>query len=318
MYFTVSYDTAVKAISAAIMAILVVVAWASQSGMTWAVGALIVLLCFAWSPRGYRVENRWIVVNRLAGKARIALDDVREVRETTGDDFTGCIRLFGNGGVFGYYGLFRTTKLGKTTWYLTNRKRSVLVVTGSKTVLFSPDDLEGFLAAIRSSVPVAEASADRPVLSRGLSSPGRSAKPTGMIIGGAVALVALIVVAFTLLYSPGPPSYTLTSEALTIHDRFYPVTLPRANVEVDGIRVVSFAADPEWAPVERTNGFANGHYHSGTFRLASGQKVRMYRAEGKELVLLPGKGNGTTVLLETPDPDKFMAAVKQVWGTASP
>jgi len=314
MYFSVSYDAAVKVISTAIIGILAVVALASQSSMALAVGALIVLLSFAWSPRGYQVENRAILVNRLAGKARIRLDDVREVRETTSDDFNGCIRLFGNGGVFGYYGLFRTTKLGKSTWYLTNRKRSVVVVTGSKTALFSPDDIEGFLAAIRASVPVSEAPMNRAAP----HDQSRSPRCIGMIIGGAVGLVALIVVAFALLYSPGPPSYTLTSDALTIHDRFYPVTLSRANVDVGGMRVVSFAGDPEWRPVERTNGFANGHYKAGTFRLAGGQNVRMYWAEGKQLVLLPGKGNGTTVLLETPDPDKFTAAVKQVWGTASP
>jgi hypothetical protein len=314
MYFAVSYDAAVKVISTAIIGILAVVALASHSSMALAVGALIVLLSFAWSPRGYQVEDRSILVNRLAGKARIPLDDVREVRESASEDFTGCIRLFGNGGVFGYYGLFRTAKLGKSTWYLTNRKRSVVVVTASKTALFSPDDVEGFLSAIRSSVPVPEPSAGQPAR----YDRARSSRSTGMIIGGAIGVVALIVVAFALLYAPGPPSYTLTSDALTIHDRFYPVTLPRSAVDVDGMRMVSFDGNPEWRPAERTNGFANGHYQSGTFQLANGQKVRMYRAEGRQLVLLPGKGNGTTVLLETPDPDKFMAAVKQVWGTTSP
>jgi hypothetical protein len=318
MYFTVSYDTAVKVISTAIIGILAVVALASQSGMALAIGALVVVLSFAWSPRGYRVEDRAILVNRLAGRARIPLEDVREVRETTSSDFDGCLRLFGNGGVFGYYGLFRTAKLGKCTWYLTNRKHSVVVVTGSKTALFSPDDIEGFLAAIRSSVPVPQPSSERPVLSGGLPSPARRAGSTGMLIGGAVGLLALIVVAFALLYAPGPPGYTLTSDALTIHDRFYPVTLARANVDVGGMKVVSFAADPQWRPVERTNGFANGHYQSGTFQLANGSKIHMYSAGGGQMVLLPGKADGPTVLLETPEPDKFLTAVKQMWGNASP
>ena len=44
--------------------------------------------------------------------AIVPLLDIREVRPATKDDFGGCIRLFGNGGLFGYYGLFRTSKLG--------------------------------------------------------------------------------------------------------------------------------------------------------------------------------------------------------------
>ena len=47
---------------------------------------------------------------------------------------------------------------------------------------------------------------------------------------------------------------------------------------------------------ERTNGFANAHYASGWFRVASGKTVRMYRAGGTRLVLLPPKGDGAAVL----------------------
>jgi len=103
---------------------------------------------YAWSPRGYAVSDGYIEVNRLIGRARISLDGLREARAATKDDFRGCLRLFGNGGLFGYYGMFRTSKLGKSTWYVTNRGKAVVVVTGEKTVLFSPDNVEGFIAAI--------------------------------------------------------------------------------------------------------------------------------------------------------------------------
>jgi hypothetical protein len=33
----------------------------------------------------------------------------------------------------------------------------VVLIAASKTILFSPDDVEGFLAAVRSSVPVRDA-----------------------------------------------------------------------------------------------------------------------------------------------------------------
>jgi len=115
---------------------------------------LLILLSFAYSPRGYVIADRSIVVRRLAGPARIALNDVREARRAAPDDFRGSIRLWGSGGLFGSYGVFSTTKLGKSTWYVTDRKNSVVLITGSKTALFSPDDVDGFLNAIRVSAPV--------------------------------------------------------------------------------------------------------------------------------------------------------------------
>ena len=88
------------------------------------------------------------MIHRLAGPARFPLDDLREARPAAPGDFNGSIRLFGNGGLFGYYGLFRTAKLGKCTWYVTNRANSVVIVTGAKTAVFSPDDVPAFLSAI--------------------------------------------------------------------------------------------------------------------------------------------------------------------------
>ncbi len=68
----------------------------------------MVVLSYAYSPRGYTLAERSIVVKRLIGGARIPLERVREARRTTSADLRGCIRLWGSGGMFGYYGLFRT------------------------------------------------------------------------------------------------------------------------------------------------------------------------------------------------------------------
>jgi hypothetical protein len=117
------------------------------------------------------------------------------------------------------------------------------------------------------------------------------------------------------LYSPGPPPYTLTHDTLTIHDRFYPVTVPAADVDLSGARVIELSRDSQWRPTARTNGFANTHYQSGWFRVANGDKVRMYRAGGKQLVLLPAKGNAVPILYQAGDPDAFLAALRRAWTT---
>jgi hypothetical protein len=43
----------------------------------------------------------------------------------------------------------------------------------------------------------------------------------------------------------------------------------------------------------------------------NGQKVRLYVAGAKRVVLLPGKGNGTPVLLEAAEPEQFIEAVRR-------
>jgi len=132
-----------------------------------------------------------------------------------------------------------------------------------------------------------------------------------------LAAATILIATVALFYSPGLPKYTLTHDRLTIQDRFYPVTLSAASVDVNHVRVVDLGIDKDWQPTIRTNGFGNLRYHSGWFRLANGTTIRMYRAESNQLVLLPPMGNGTAVLLETHDPEAFVRELKQEWAKSS-
>jgi hypothetical protein len=145
----------------------------------------------------------------------------------------------------------------------------------------------------------------------------RAGIPVGKVIGATVGIVVIAVAGLAILYSPGPPSYTLTPTSLAIHDRFYAVTVNAADVDVEEIRIVDIGVDTNWRPTARTNGFSNSHYHSGWFRVANGQNVRMYWADGKRLVLLPPKGYGAAILFETKEPDKFVNEVRQEWSNRS-
>jgi len=317
--FSASYDSTTRIISAVVIVLLASVVFATRSTIVAGVETVLLILSYAYSPRGYSIVDRAIVVSRLIGDVRIPLDGIRELRAAGADDFRSCIRLFGSGGLFGYYGLFRTSKLGKCIWYVTNRGNAVVTI-GQKTVVFSPDDVNGFVAAVRASAPVAlvisgEALPDSPRFdSLGTYSSGGL---TGKLVAGAFGIAVLSLVAFVSLYSPGPPGYTLTPEALTIHDRFYPITVNATAVDVNHIRIVDLGAGTDWKPTARTNGFGSLHYHAGFFRAANGNTIRMYRADGKRLVLLPPAGNGTPVLLETRDPEKFMQEVRQEWSNRS-
>lgn len=307
--FSASLDRTTKIISAVVLVVLGFAVIATQNLAVAVLAAAVLVVSYAYSPRGYEIAERSIIVRRLIGPVRIPLDDIRELRAATRDDFRGCIRLWGNGGFFGYYGLFRTSKLGKCTWYVTRRANAIVLITAAKTVVLSPDDIESFLAAIRSAAPV-------PTMTDGALNGAIEPRGAGFgWIGFAIAAVALGVVGFAFWYAPGPPRLSLTADSLAIHDRFYPVTLHAANVDVAHVRVVDLTVDKDWRPIARTGGFANSHYRAGWFQVANGQKVRLYEAGGKRLVLLPATGDGAAVLVEVPEPDRFVGEVQQTWNT---
>ena len=304
--FAASYDSTTKIVTAVVCVFLAVISATMSSAVVAGIGALTICLGYAYSPRSYAIVDRSIVVRRLIGNVTVPLDDIREIRMVTADDLRGCLRLWGSGGLFGYYGLFRTSSLGKSTWYVTNRRNMIVVITATKTVLVSPDEADDFLAAIGKAVLVPQIASDA-------VRPKGSSPFVPILIACAVAAAVIAFVAFAILYSPGPPSYTLTSETLAIHDRFYPVTMNATAIDVAGIRIVDFDVDKDWRPVMRTNGFANAHYRSGWFKVASGKKVRMYRADSMRLVLLPAKSDGDTVLLEVALPEKFIETLRLQW-----
>ena len=124
MTFSASYDRTTKIISAVVCLGLLAVIFAVHSIALACLSLLVMFLGYAYSPRAYGFDGRAISVKRLAGSVRIPLDEVRAARKATPDDFRGCIRLWGSGGLFGYYGLFSTSKLGRSTWYVTNRSNA--------------------------------------------------------------------------------------------------------------------------------------------------------------------------------------------------
>lgn len=272
----------------------------------------LLLAAYAWSPRGYEIADGELRIRRLVGTIAIPLESIVAARAAQGNDLKHATRVFGSGGVFGYYGKFHTSGLGNADWYMTNTKKAIVLRTATRTVLVSPDDGAGFLTALQAARPgLNEGSAEASGNFGKLPSPGYW-KFVFVVVG----LVA-VMIGGLLLYSPGLPAVDLTASELVIHDKFYALTVKAADVDVAGVRVVDLKAEPEFRPVERTNGFANSHYRSGHFRLKNGQVVMLYNAGATRMVWLPvksGEGHGQAVMLETADPEGFAERVKTSWG----
>jgi hypothetical protein len=121
--------------------------------------------------------------------------------------------------------------------------------------------MDGFVAAIRASAPVAAAPTGGPAF-ESLEPSGGGSK-MGALFGGAIGIVAVAVVVFAFHVLTGAPGYTLTPQSLTIHDRFYPVTLAAGSEYLEHVRVVDVGVEADWRPTAPTNGFANVHYRAG-------------------------------------------------------
>jgi hypothetical protein len=297
------WDRTTKIISALTVLILLAASVAVHNLFAAGLAVLILVLAWVYTPREYRLDDRFLTIGRPAGDVQIKREDIREVHVATSGDLSGSIRLWGSGGLFGYYGLFRTARLGNCRWYVTDRRKCVVLITPAKTLVLSPVDPAGFVAELQ------PAGSPPPIPGY---APGRDSR-LGVLIGGSITIAGIALAVAAMLYSPGAPGYTLTPDSLSIHDRFYPVTLRAADVDLSEMRIVNIATDKDWRPVLRTGGFANFHYHAGHFRVASGRSVRMYRADGKSLVLLPAKQGRTPVLYQVSQPEQFMSEVRREW-----
>src|ERR1700677_3506459 len=93
-YFSASYDLTTKIISAAACVVFGLIFLATGNAIVTVVCAAVIVVSYAYSPRGYTISNGGIAVKRLVGNVYVAIESVRDVRRATADDFKGGIRLF--------------------------------------------------------------------------------------------------------------------------------------------------------------------------------------------------------------------------------
>jgi hypothetical protein len=118
---------------------------------TTAACLLIYLLTFAFRPVSYVVTKEELIVRRPVLNVYIKRTDIKSVELVDKKKISRSIRIFGVGGLFGYYGSFANSSLGRMTWYATRRDKPVLIKTvEGKKIIFTPDDRERFIAELTS------------------------------------------------------------------------------------------------------------------------------------------------------------------------
>lgn len=116
---------------------------------------IIYLLCMLLKPLSYEISEDELVIHRLIKSVRINRSDIESLELKEKSDLKGTIRIFGVGGLFGWYGKFANSQLGNMTWYVTRRDKPVLIIKkDSKKILISPDEAEAFVTEFKGIKPM--------------------------------------------------------------------------------------------------------------------------------------------------------------------
>lgn len=107
----------------------------------------VYLIALAFRPVYYKITSDKLIIHRLISNVKIDRQNIRRVEMIDKNKISWSLRTFGIGGLFGYFGNFANTKLGRMTWYATRRDRTVLVVTNDdKKIILTPDDPSKFVS----------------------------------------------------------------------------------------------------------------------------------------------------------------------------
>lgn len=112
---------------------------------------LIYALVLAFRPMDYVITSDEVIVRRFLKNVHIKRSDIERVGLVDEKAMIGAIRTFGVGGLFGYYGGFANSSIGRMTWYATRRNNAVLLKTrNNKKIILTPNEPKDFINHLNS------------------------------------------------------------------------------------------------------------------------------------------------------------------------
>jgi len=114
---------------------------------------MVLLGCFWYRVTGYQVRADRITISRMASDVDIPIRDIESI-EFDPDGMKRSLKVFGNGGVFGFYGKFWNRKYGKYRAFVTDLKKVVVIRTGENIFMLSPEEPEKFIEKIKGKLRV--------------------------------------------------------------------------------------------------------------------------------------------------------------------
>jgi hypothetical protein len=115
------------------------------SGIVLVVISIVILVpTYMYSVKSYELTNEKLIIHRAFSKfnKEIPLAEIESASLTDIGDFKWTVRTAGNGGLFGYTGLYANPKLGNFRVYATKRSNRILIILKTKgdKIVITPDD----------------------------------------------------------------------------------------------------------------------------------------------------------------------------------
>lgn len=163
-YFKASLDALAKNLSIALAVLFgsMIVFHLSQIENTGKMASLFIiallliifLSSYLFRPQGYFITDNALIIKRSVSPVTIDRASILSAKQLNDNSLSGSIRLFGVGGLFGYFGKFSNRKLGKMTWYATHRNRNIVLVitTDQKKIIVTPDEPAAFLQVLQNKI----------------------------------------------------------------------------------------------------------------------------------------------------------------------
>ncbi len=122
-------------------------------GMVWltamvACPLLVILVALPFGVRGYTLSRGMLFIKRFGWDSRIDLKDLKRA-EIDPEAMARSIRTFGNGGFFGFTGLYWSRRMGSYRAYATDPRLSVVLYFKKGIIVVTPDDPAAFTRDIR-------------------------------------------------------------------------------------------------------------------------------------------------------------------------
>jgi Bacterial PH domain len=121
--------------------------------------------------------------------------------------------------------------------------------------------------------------------------------------------LALLFTYFAL--TMGKASFEVSSEGLRLRGDLYGRLIPAQSLQVEQAQIVNLNHDASHQLKLRTMGTSVPGHQAGWFRLNNGEKALVYLTDRSRVVYLPTR-NGYSVMLSTPQPEAFLAALQRI------
>ena len=105
--------------------------------VTYIIFGIVAIWVLLTMPRYLLLDDKSIVITHPIGQSVILKSDIIEVRAVERSELRGSIRLFGSGGFFGWFGIFRNNKFGTYRLYCWQLENLYLVKTLTKKYIIS-------------------------------------------------------------------------------------------------------------------------------------------------------------------------------------